>query len=61
MHSDIMRLDRHLGYDLFIESHSAGFAAHDRQNLIIITPTSPQSAAVQVEGYTRNENKVQPV
>ena len=61
MHSDIVRLNRDLADDLFIESYATGSAAHDCQDLVIVPFAPAQTAAMQVESYTRHQGKVQPV
>jgi hypothetical protein len=56
-----MRFQREFLHDLFVESDPAGFTAHFRQQPIIVAFASPKPAALQVEGYTRNQDEVQPV
>src|SRR5947209_20383122 len=56
-----MRLDRNRFNDLFVECDSASRAMHDRQQLVI-EPFSPaKPASGWIEGYTWNQNQVQPV
>ena len=56
-----MRLNRDFRDNLLIERHPTGYAAHSRQNVIVISTATSKAAAMQVEGYTRGQHKVQPV
>ena len=58
---NVMRFHRDRFDDLFIERDPAGRAAHGRQQLVIKPLTPAKPTALQVKGYTRHQNQVQPV
>ena len=54
-----MRFDGDLAYDLLIKRDPNSRPAHRRQQLVIKTLAPTQSAAMQIEGYTRDQEQVQ--
>src|SRR5206468_51291 len=61
IHRYIVRFHRDLTDDLLVKSDPAGFPAHNRQQLVVKSFAPAQSAAMQVEGYSRYQDEVQRV